>query len=107
MLQIALGSALLAIPEAPVVAATLALMSGAAQMIAGTLVLLRVRASSTLATLAFAISSGAAAYAAWVATPYRPGTAVIGVLTLCGLVAALTQRPSPPETRLAGAPLRA
>ena len=103
MLQLALGSALLATPEAPVVAATLALLGGAGQMTAGTLVLLQLRASSTLATLAFASSSGAAAYAAWVAAPFWPGAMTVGALALCGFVAALSQHGDEPGTRLAGA----
>ena len=92
MIQIALGTALLTGSEAPIVAATLAIVGGAAMMVAGTLVMFGVRASWSAATVAFALSFGAAAYAAWVAAPYWRGSAIVGVLALGGLVAGWTQR---------------
>jgi hypothetical protein len=100
LIQVALGTALLTGPEAPVVAAALAIFGGAAAMVAGTLVILGVRASWTAATVAFVLSFGAAAYAAWVAAPYWRGSVVIGMLAVGGLVAAWTQRrPAPAGSR--------
>ncbi|MFE5671856.1 hypothetical protein ACFQ58_09645 [Agromyces sp. NPDC056523] len=92
LIQIALGTALLAGPEAPIVAATLAIVGGAAVMLAGTLVLFRVRTSWTTVTVAFVASFGAAVYAAWVAAPYWRGALIVAVLAVGGLVVEWTQR---------------
>ncbi|MBM7504966.1 hypothetical protein ACFPER_15155 [Agromyces aurantiacus] len=92
VIQVAFGAALLATSEAPVVAATLAIIGGSATVLAGTLVFVRARASWTTAMLAFALSLGAAAYAAWVAAPYWRGALVAGVLALGGLLAEWTDR---------------
>ena len=103
LVQFVMGSALLAGPEAPVVAATLAIIGGATAMLAGTLVLLGAQASWTVATIAFALSFGAAAYAAWIAAPYWPGALVVGVLALGGLVAQWSPRPATPADLPSGA----
>ncbi|MEI5583007.1 MULTISPECIES: hypothetical protein [unclassified Agromyces] len=91
MLQLAFGVSLLAVPEAPLVAGTLAVASGAGMALAGTLVHFRVRASSSVAGLAFALASGAAAYATWVASAFWRGAAVVALLALCGLFATSTR----------------
>ncbi|MGR0219319.1 hypothetical protein [Agromyces sp. ZXT2-6] len=96
VVQVALGAALFATPEAPLVAATLALLGGAGMVLAGTLVLGGARASSAVATTAFAVSIGAAAYVAWIAAPYWRGAAVTGGLAVCGLIAESTQRRTVP-----------
>jgi hypothetical protein len=99
MVQLALGAALLAAPEAPVVAATLTLAGGTGMMLAGTLVLRGSRSSWTIATSAFALSVAAAAYVAWIAAPYWRGAAVAGGLAVCGLIAESTQRRDAPLPR--------
>lgn len=99
MVQVALGSALLAAPEAPVVAASLTLTGGAGVMLAGTLVLWGSRGSWAFATSAFALSLAAAAYVAWIAAPYWRGAAVAGGLAFWGLIAASTQRREAPLGR--------
>jgi hypothetical protein len=96
--QLALGAALLATPEAPVVGATLTLLGGTGMILAGTLVLWGARSSRAVATTAFAASLGAAAYVAWIAAPYWRGAAVIGGLAVCGLIAESAQ----PRTAPAG-----
>lgn len=94
--QIALGAALLAAPEAPVVAATMTLLGGTGMVLAGTLVLWGVRSSWAVATTSFALSVVAAAYVAWIAAPYWRGAAVIGGLAVCGLIAESAQRRAAP-----------
>jgi hypothetical protein len=102
LVQIALGAALLAGAEAPVVAATLSIVGGAATMSAGTLVLLGARASWTTADAAFVLSLGAAVYAAWVASPYWRGALIAGLLALGGLVAEWTRPATAPADALSG-----
>jgi hypothetical protein len=94
--QIALGAALLATTEAPVVAATLTLLGGTGMVLAGTLVLWGARSSRAVATTAFAASLLAAAYVAWIAAPYWRGAAVIGGLAVFGLIAESAQRRTAP-----------
>lgn len=96
MVQLALGAALLAAPEAPVVGATLTLVGGTGMMLAGTLVLRGSRSSWTVATSAFALSVAVAAYVAWIAAPYWRGAVVAGGLAVCGLIAESTQRRDAP-----------
>ncbi len=98
MIQFALGTALLVAPEAPIVAATLTIVGGATMMLAGTLVMMGARSSWSTATVAFALSFGAAAYAAWVAEPYWRASLVAATLALGGLAVAWTQR-SPAHDR--------
>lgn len=100
MVEIALGTALLAVSEAPLIAATLAIVSGAVMLVAGTLVMFGMRGSWSAATVAFALSLGAAAYSAWVAAPYWRGSVIVGALALGGLVAGWTRqhRPAPAES---------
>jgi hypothetical protein len=95
MIQVALGAALLAAPEAPVVAATLAIVSGSGMVIAGTLVLSGTRTSWNVATTAFSLAVGAAAYVAWIAAPYWRAAAVVGALAVWGLIAGSTRRRCP------------
>lgn len=99
MVQLALGAALLAAPEAPVVAATLTLVGGTGMMLAGTLVLRGSRSSWAVATSAFTLSVFSAAYVAWIAAPYWRGAAVAGGLAVCGLIAESTQRRDAPLAR--------
>ncbi len=98
MIQLALGTALLVAPEAPIVAATLTIVGGAGMMLAGTLVMMGVRTAWSTATVAFALSAGAAAYAGWVAEPYWRASLVAATLALSGLAVAWTQR-SPARDR--------
>lgn len=90
--QLALGAALLAAPEAPLIGATLNLAAGTGSVLAGTLVLLGSRSSWAVAVTAFAFATGAAAYLAWVATPYWRAAAVAGGLAFCGLLAQSIER---------------
>lgn len=97
--QVALGSALLAAPEAPVVAATLTLVGGTGMVLAGTLVLAGARASWAVATTAFALSFATSVYVAWIAAPYWRGAAVISALTIWGLIAQSAERETVPLGR--------
>lgn len=98
--EIALGAALLATPEAPVVAATLLLLSGTGMVLAGTLVLWGTRSSQAVATTAFAASLCTAAYVGWIAAPYWRGAAVTGGLAVFGLIVeSAMRRTAPVEQR--------
>jgi hypothetical protein len=95
--QVVFGLALLASPEAAVVAAILAIIAGSLAVVAGALLLNGIPTSWTTMTFAFVLSIGASAYALWVATPYWWGAVVSGILALAGLIVEWTDRAPRPS----------